>query len=73
MAVIIQIKISFSYEHPYQSVAEIPTRKIEQGGANVQFATSLLQYGCKYYRKYLDNGYMKVNGPKSIRRGDEGV
>ncbi len=26
----------------------------------------LLQYSRKYYRKYLDNGYMKVNRPKSI-------
>ena len=29
-----------------------------------------LQYVRKYYRKYLDNGYMKVYTPKSMVRGD---
>ncbi len=35
--------------------------------------TVIFQYDRKYYRKYLDNGYMKVNRPQSIGRGDVGL
>ena len=32
-----------------------------------------LQYDRKYYRKYLDNGYMKINRPQSKGRGGYGL